>query len=370
MRRPMMHYSMLTLTLLSAVAVAAPAQVVIRRDTVSRERVRVREPGRTFVSQFGPEGFQFDLRRGRMGINVDLRPDAARDSLGARVAGVTPGGPAERAGVQTGDIITRVNGTRLTATTADERDRDEDWEDQSRPAMRLLRIAARLDPGDTVRLDVRRGTQNQTFTFVAEASDMDRVMERMPMLQELGEPREGGPMRLMISGAGPSDLELVRINPGLGEYFGTGEGLLVVDVGSDTALGLRAGDVILSVGGRRPSSPAHAMRILSTYEGGEVVQFDVMRQRRRISVSGRMPQAGRWRVQHNSLEVPQFDHFRNLEPLMEHHLEPLMDEMRHFRQELPRLRLHMQGPEIRMRMHGPEVQIQEQTSLLKTDGWT
>jgi hypothetical protein len=46
------------------------------------------------------------------------------------------------------------------------------------------------------------------------------------------------------------------------------------------------------------------MRILSTYEPGETVQFEVMRARRRATVTGRMPQAreGEWRVRPNSFE--------------------------------------------------------------------
>ena len=345
MRRQMMRYSSLTLVLLGAVAVAAGAQ--------ERERERTRE--RTYVYSLGPEGMQFNLRRGRMGINVDLRPDPARDSIGARVAGLTPGGAAGRAGVQLGDIITRVNGTRLAA--ADPADRDEEGDDQSRPAMRLLRIASRLEPGDTVRLDVRRGTQTQSLTFVAAATDMDRVVERMrlPMMHEMPEMGDHPDMRVFAFGDGPSDIELVRVNAGLAEYFGTSEGLLVVDVGADTALGLRAGDVILSIGGRRPTSPAHAMRILSTYDSGETVPFEIMRQKRRANVTGRLPQRDvRWRIQHNSFEMPMPD----LEPMF-HMFERQMPDLEQ------RLRHHFE-----LRVPSPEIRLDEPRIRIRADGWT
>src|SRR2546425_7956477 len=65
------------------------------------------------------------------------------------------------------------------------------------------------------------------------------------------------------------DLELVGLNPDLGEYFGTKEGLLVVKAPADSSLPVKGGDVILSIGGRKPSSPSHAMRILRSYEAGE-----------------------------------------------------------------------------------------------------
>ncbi|MEW6753460.1 MAG: PDZ domain-containing protein [Candidatus Latescibacterota bacterium] len=259
----------------------------------------------------GPEEFRFDLRRGRMGITVDLRADAGRDSVGARVAGVTPGGPADRAGVQTGDLITAINGTPLA--------RRQDAEDgggggdPSRPAVRLLHLAWRLEPGDTVRVDLRRGTADLTYTFVTEESDMDLLVKRGggPMVFRFhgpGGPTEGRMGVLAWGGAPPGDLELVKVNPGLGEYFGTSQGLLVVDAGSDTSLGLRAGDVILAIGGRRPTSPSHALRILSTYEGDEKVEMHVMRQRRRLDITGRMPAAvQRWHMDPEPFDVRRLD---------------------------------------------------------------
>ena len=104
--RRLINITSVTLTLGCAVAVAASAQ-----DSV---RARVREPGRVFTFA-SPGGAMtgFAMHRGRLGITVDLRPDAAHDSVGARVSGVTPGGPADRAGVQTGDVITRLNGSRI-----------------------------------------------------------------------------------------------------------------------------------------------------------------------------------------------------------------------------------------------------------------
>jgi S1-C subfamily serine protease len=285
----------------SVVAVAARAQ----------DAPAPRRRGMTVTVNPGA-GFQVE-RRGRLGINVDIRPDASRDSVGARVAGVTPGGAAERAGVQTGDVITRLNGTRLTA--ADNASSEDGDAEQSRPALRLLRIASRLEPGDTVRLDVRRDSRPMTFTFTAEASDVDRIVQRFRIPGPGGETEPGGSifqslpgmedgsMRVFAFGSPVADLELVKVNAGLGEYFGTTEGLLVVDVGQDTALGLRAGDVILSIGGRRATTPPQAMRILGTYEANESVAFEVMRQKHRVTVNGKMPaESHGWRTYRNSFE--------------------------------------------------------------------
>jgi hypothetical protein len=312
----------LTLTLCSAVAVAAEAQ-----DSV---RMRQREP-RTFVYSMGPDDFRFDMRRGRLGITVDLRADPARDTVGARVSGVTPGGPADRAGVQAGDVITRLNGTRLVQDAV--RGNDDDM--QSRPGMRLIELASRLDQGDTVRLDVRRDNRPLTLTFAAGETDMDQVVERMGripgggqvFLREFGGPGfpGGGPgngmMRLTVDRPGFGDVELIRVSPELATALGISEGVLVADAGRDSSLGLKTGDVITSIGGRRPTSPVHAMRILSSYDPGETVAFDVMRQRRRVTVNGKVPQPrnAEWHVQP--------DRFEFTAPRMPGNMMRLMDDM-------------------------------------------
>lgn len=307
------------LTILAAVAAPLAAQETPRAD---RDRDRGARD-RTFSFSFGPEDFQVGIGRGRLGVLVDLTPDPARDSVGARVAGVTPGGPADRAGVRTGDLIVRLNGTRLAPATGQPRDENED--EQSRPGMRLIRLASRLDGGDTVRLELRRDNRPITVTLVAQESDVDRMVRRFERVRELvpGEvhprvPRTLGRVQVMAFGSRAlADLELVRVNPGLAQYFGTSEGLLVVDGPSDSLLGLRSGDVILSIGGRRPTSPAQAMRILSTYEPREVVRFEIMRQKRRTTINGRMPEDSRetWRVRPNGFEI-------EVEPSLRHWVLP------------------------------------------------
>ena len=309
-----MRRLLLTATFLAAVAVPAAAQDSNRVRI--RERVRP-DPMTGFMFRDGPGELRMSIRRERLGVVVDLTADPARDSIGARVAGVSPGGPAERAGVRTGDVIVRLNGTRLATPRSDRRDDDDT--DQSRPAIRLIELASHLDGGDSVRLELRRDGRPVTVNFVASESGFDRVLSlngdqlrrfEFPFPPEISVP--GSPERMRVfafGGEGLADLELVRVNSGLSEYFGTSEGLLVVDVGTDSTLGLRAGDVILSIGGRRPTSPSQAMRILGTYDANEAVSFEVMRQKRRVSVNGRMPRRSeqRWRIRSNRFEIPSPD---------------------------------------------------------------
>jgi hypothetical protein len=89
-----------------------------------------------------------------------------------------------------------------------------------------------------------------------------------------------------------SDMELVAVTEGLGRYFGTAEGLLVVRGPGNDAIGIGDGDVILSINGRTPSSPEHALRILGSYEPGETIGFSIMRDRQTPGVDYLVPDAG------------------------------------------------------------------------------
>ena len=73
-------------------------------------------------------------------------------------------------------------------------------------------------------------------------------------------------------------VHLEPLNEELGEYFGGDDGVLVTDVVEESTLGLRPGDVILSVGGREVSEPDDVVRILRSYEEDEPVTLTVRRQ--------------------------------------------------------------------------------------------
>lgn len=227
--------------------------------------------------------------RGRIGIMVDRDSD----SLGARIADVVEGGPAEGAGLKAGDVITAWNGTSLTSGPG------------RSPDQRLLRMARRLEPGDTVKLDYRRGTESRTATVVADDKgphmlafpDMrgfERRFEGMGReFDQMGR-RFGEEFDIHVHRR-PGGLELVELNPDLGEYFGTKEGLLVVRAPSDTAVPLKSGDVILAIDGRKPQSARHAHRILGSYENGERAKVEVLRKRKRTTLEWTVPERDRWR---------------------------------------------------------------------------
>jgi S1-C subfamily serine protease len=235
--------------------------------------------------------FSFSSQRGRIGVVVNTAANAEKDKIGARVEAVTPGSPAAKAGLKADDIITKFGGTALGGLKAEEAD-------ESGPGMKLLELARALDPGDTVQVEYRRGTENKRATIVAEDLSGDMTFRRVP----------GGSMpRVMLDGPGfdfgpdgqdfsfffgaPwAGLNLVTLDADLGSYFGTNEGVLVVKAPGDSALPLKSGDVILAIDGRKPTSPQHAIKILRSYESGESVKLDVMRQKRRSTVTWVVPE--------------------------------------------------------------------------------
>ena len=211
-----------------------------------------------------------------LGINLD---GGAGREVGVDVAGVSPGGPAERAGLRAGDVITSVNGQALRRSG------------ERSAARQLVEIMRGVTPGESVRIDYLRDGKKGNVTVEtapAEPPIVRMLRDRLPADALAGLPMPGleallGPERAFRS------LELVPLTPGLGRYFGTDKGLLVVRAGGAAGLPLEEGDVLQSIGGREPGSPGHAFRILRSYQPGEKVKLGVVRDRKRLELEATLP---------------------------------------------------------------------------------
>lgn len=232
-------------------------------------------------------------RRARLGVNVNVRAQP-NDSIGATVDAVTPGGPAAKAGLRAGDIITKLNGKSVLDSPDGPSERG-----QSLPGLRLVELAARLQPGDTVRIDYRRGRDRKTATVVTGGDPQMLVRGfdgRRALALNLGDSEFDlpgdmmvpNPPAAMLLGGELAGLDLAPMNPDLGQYFGTGEGVLVVSAPKGSSLGLKPGDVVLAVDGRKPSGPSHLLRILRSYDRGEDFKLDVLRNRKRETITAHL----------------------------------------------------------------------------------
>ena len=212
-----------------------------------------------------------------LGINIE---DAKGRDDGVEVVGVSPGGPAEQAGLKAGDIVVAMNGQSLRTT--DGRD----------PSAQLVERMRSVEPGQTVNLDYLRDGQKRSAAIKAAPAEppIARILrERLPKQLPEGLQIPGfegllGPERQFRS------LELVSLTPKLGKYFGAEEGLLVVRASEGRVLPLEEGDVLLSIDGRKPDSPGHAFRILRSYQPGENVRLGVLRNRKHLELAVTMPE--------------------------------------------------------------------------------
>ncbi len=244
---------------------------------------------------------------GRARIGVVLRDgrDATTDSIGAVIEAVTPSGPADQAGLAVGDIIVTINGERVVVPA-------RGTAGAGIPAQRVQRAMAEVKDGDTVVVEYRRGRDSRRARIVARALGDESFVFTMPRLDTVvarAMPRidtalmragetmervrffgEPGAVTFAWGSARWSDMEIVSLNPELGRYFGSEEGILVVRAPRDTLLGLRGGDVIRSINGRAPTSPSHAVRILRSFEPGEEIRIDLLRERRRQTVRATVPE--------------------------------------------------------------------------------
>jgi len=238
--------------------------------------------------------------RPRIGVMVDVTAGEANDKLGATIEAVTPDGPAAKAGLEAGDIITKFGGTSLGGES---------------PGKKLIELAQALSPGDTVKVEYRRGTASKKATIVAadlggasyswrsgpggdfevEMAPLmrqraralaDRELAFVDMNRAMGEMGRNFKVRI---GGGAFGLDLTEMNAGLGEYFGTAKGVLVLENPSDSTMPLKAGDVILAIDGRAPADVGQARRILGSYDGGDVAKFEIMRMKKKSTVSWTVP---------------------------------------------------------------------------------
>ena len=202
---------------------------------------------------------------------------------GVSVRGVSPGGAAADAGLRSGDIITAVNGESLTAASDKEAN------------ARLIEFMSGVEEGDVVDVEyLRNGKQASVEVRPNEMSPLAYAFRlgrgNYSLLRAPNAPGFDFSKFIGFSdGSGWGHMEMVALTERLGRYFGTDKGLLVVRAPDDESLKLQDGDVIQSIDGREPTSVSHAMRILGSYQSGEQLELQIMRDQRKQTLKIEMP---------------------------------------------------------------------------------
>lgn len=261
------------------------------RAQMEAARLELEEAARKVAELSGGPRRFVALRMGPFGDRSVLGVVVEDGEDGVHVTGVTPGGPAASAGVAVGDVITAIDTVTLTGSGSE--------------SQRLIEHMTGVDAGQDVVLDIERDGEGREITVAARPGgpNFDRFFFQPGEPGVIVEPgRAGIAIGPNASWAGPNarvferflggrwnELELVALTEELGSYFGTSEGLLVVRAPDDDTIGLQDGDVILEIGGRTPTSPEHAMRILMSFEAGETLRLSIMRRQRRETVEYAIP---------------------------------------------------------------------------------
>ncbi|HJU69510.1 MAG TPA: PDZ domain-containing protein [Gemmatimonadaceae bacterium] len=208
------------------------------------------------------------------------------------VEAVERASPAERAGIQVGDMILAFDGKDLRAGKI--------------PMNTLLR------PGNTVTVRLNRENRTRSVSVTVEPRPQVAVRGRTPRPNAtvlrpgtiVIEPPEPGdvsptpptaatptiaplPPLGVFGGAGPATAtagaDMIVLDETLGEPYGTDYGLLIIRVGPRTPAaraGLLKGDVLLSADGRELRSATTLIRAVERAEDGQV-RLELLRKRER-----------------------------------------------------------------------------------------
>lgn len=264
---------------------------------------------------------------------------------GVQVLGVSPDGPAERAGIRQGDIIVAIMDKPLA---------EAESENASKV---LLQVMESVKPGDELDITIQRDDGATEFVFPVTAEerepvgwtslirlpsapgapdspllieerivvpqiDEEALEKKMEQLQEELEKRRIFVTKSVQDGVHPAPetwefqfenlselgeeavhganvwfgmsmtrgLKFAAVNEQLGDYFKTDYGVLVLNAEENNELQLQTGDVLLSVGGNRVETPSDVMRELRRVESGSTVQIELMRKRKNKTLDVIVPE--------------------------------------------------------------------------------
>jgi serine protease Do len=172
------------------------------------------------------------VTRGRIGVQIQEVTAQMAEAFGvdrprgALVGQVIEGGPAEKAGVKTGDVILSVNGKTVERSTA------------------LPGVISAIKPGDSAKVEVWRDRASKILTVKVEEfqEETQKVANR-----DIEEPAKADKLGLSVRPLGADERKSADT-----------EGYLLVEdvTGAAAQAGVRPGDVILGVNGKAVKSIA------------------------------------------------------------------------------------------------------------------
>jgi S1-C subfamily serine protease len=126
-------------------------------------------------------------------LGVSTQSDGVRDTLGVLVISVTPGSPAEKAGIEEGNRIASVNGVNLKLSRADAGESDM----AGVMTNRLSREMRKIKSGDEAKLEVWANGRYRTVNVKTVAAD-----ELLPRRTSLAGENDRAALGLSLSSSG------------------------------------------------------------------------------------------------------------------------------------------------------------------------
>ena len=171
---------------------AGPALAQARGTPPARERI-----DRNVIVHRGDDGSGYAGDRAILGVNTTST--GRRDTLGVLISSVTPGSPAEKAGLEEGNRIAAINGVNLRLASADA----GEPEMSGIASRRLTREMAKVDAGADVELRVYSSGQFRVVkvkTIAAEEMPRPNSRRRSEDAMRVSEERAVLGVRLSATG--------------------------------------------------------------------------------------------------------------------------------------------------------------------------
>jgi len=201
--------------------------------------------------------------RGKIGVTITAVPREGFEEFGLKkragaiVSSVAPGGAAEKAGVEPGDVIVEFNGRPINSTNE------------------LQSNVTSTKPGSSVSVKVMRDRKERTVNVTVDELDLEAEQSgRQSRRGEPSEPNDTGSDSFGLSLGNLTPQTARRLQMPSGQ---TGAVVTDVDPNGPSAGVLRPGDVILSVNRQSVSSAAEAGRVLQSVQAGRIAQILVWR---------------------------------------------------------------------------------------------
>lgn len=232
-------------------------------------------------------------------IGASVATDETKDAAaGVILETVDPGGPADKAGLKAGDVVTEFDGERV------------------RSVRHFLRLVQESTPGRSLPVVLSRAGQRVMANVTPERATEMRVFGddfhmryfETPRALPPAPPSPPAPARAPRPPsvfATPAPFEMLGrffntrrlgisiedLDTQLAEYFGVEEGVLVKSVAADSVgakTGLKAGDVITGVNGRKVYDSLDVTRALERSEDNAEFTIEITRDKKTQTLKGKL----------------------------------------------------------------------------------